>query len=137
MRRSLRYAWNQFRYVPLLSVLTWSRARRFDKRSCALGSAIGFVMRWFPPARWRFDRQVLRVFPDMDRKARAKLGQAMGRAMGQTLFEIYHCAEFKSRQDKFHAEGPGLAALVAARDAGKGALIVSGHLASGRLFAPC
>lgn len=127
MRRPLRYAWNQFRYVPLLSVLTWSRARRFDKRSRALGSAIGFVMRWFPPARWRFDRQVLRVFPDMDRKARAKLGQAMGRAMGQTLFEIYHCAEFQSRQDKFHAEGPGLAALIAARDAGKGALIVSGH----------
>lgn len=127
MQRPFRYAWNQFRYVPLLSVLTWSRARRFDKRSRALGAAIGSVMRWFPPARWRFDRQVLRVFPGMDRKARAKLGQAMGYAMGQTLFEIYHCAEFQSRQDKFHPAGPGLAALVAARDAGKGALIVSGH----------
>ncbi|WP_043699568.1 lysophospholipid acyltransferase family protein [Yoonia vestfoldensis] len=127
MRRPLRYAWNQFRYVPLLSVLTWSRARRFDKRSRALGSAIGFVMRWFPPARWRFDKQVLRVFPAMDRRARATLGQAMGRAMGQTLFEIYHCAEFQSRHDKFHADGPGLTALEAARDAGKGALIVSGH----------
>jgi KDO2-lipid IV(A) lauroyltransferase len=125
--RTIRYAWSQFRYVPLLSVLTLSRLRGFEGRSRALGSAIGGVMRWFPPARWRFDKQVQRVFPAMLRRDRARLGQAMGRAMGQTLFEIYHCAEFQSRQDRFHAVGPGLLALEAARDAGKGALIVSGH----------
>lgn len=127
MQSPFRYFWNHFRYIPLLSVLTVSRARRFEKRSRALGSAVGFVLRWFPPARWRFEREVLRVFPDMPHKKRVQLGHAMGRAMGQTLFEIYHCAEFQARQDKFHAIGPGLAALEAARDAGKGALIVSGH----------
>jgi Kdo2-lipid IVA lauroyltransferase/acyltransferase len=127
MHRPLKSAWNHFRYIPLLSVLAVSRARRFEKRSNALGTAIGFVMRWFPPARWRFDREVLRVFPDMPRKERVQMGRAMGRAMGQTLFEIYHCADFQSRTDRFHPAGPGLAALEAARDAGKGALIVSGH----------
>ncbi|MBQ1203032.1 MAG: lysophospholipid acyltransferase family protein [Loktanella sp.] len=127
MQSPFRSVWHHFRYIPLLSVLTVSRARRFEKRSRALGAAVGAVLRWFPPARWRFEREVLRVFPDMPRKERAQLGQAMGRAMGQTLFEIYHCAEFQARQDKFHAIGPGLAALEAARDARKGALIVSGH----------
>lgn len=127
MQSPFRYFWNHFRYIPLLSVLTVSRARRFEQRSRALGSAVGFVLRWFPPARWRFEREVLRVFPDMPYKKRVQLGHAMGCAMGQTLFEIYHCAEFQARQDKFHAIGPGLAALEAARDAGKGALIVSGH----------
>ncbi|MBQ2260705.1 MAG: lysophospholipid acyltransferase family protein [Loktanella sp.] len=127
LQRSFKSVWNHFRYLPLLSVLTVSRARRFEKRSRALGSAVGFVMRWFPPAQWRFDREVLRVFPQMPRHDRLRLGQAMGRAMGRTLFEIYHCAEFQTRQDKFHASGPGLAALAAARVAGQGAVIVSGH----------
>lgn len=51
----------------------------------------------------------------------------MGRNMGRTLFEIYHCAEFQAQQDKFEVSGPGLAALQAAQTAGKGAIIVSGH----------
>lgn len=125
--RSFKSVWNHFRYIPLLSVLTVSRARRFEKRSHALGAAIGFVMRWFPPARWRFDGEVGRVFPEMLSKDRLHLGRAMGRAMGQTLFEIYHCAEFQTRQDKFHPVGPGLAALADARKKGQGAVIVSGH----------
>jgi lauroyl/myristoyl acyltransferase len=54
-------------------------------------------MRWFPPARSRFDREAKRVFPDMKRKTRAKLGQDMGRHMGRTLFEIYHDAEFQTQ----------------------------------------
>jgi Kdo2-lipid IVA lauroyltransferase/acyltransferase len=92
-----------------------------------LGTAIGAVMRWFPLARRRFDREVLRVFPNMSRGERARLSRDMGRRMGQTLFEIYHCAEFQTRQDKFNVSGPGLAALEEARAAGKGAIIVSGH----------
>ena len=125
--RRLNSWWQHLRYVPLLSALTVSRWRRFEKRSNALGVAIGVVMRWFPPARHRFDREVLRVYPDMPRAQRARLSRNMGRMMGQTLFEIYHCAEFQTRQDRFHVAGPGLAALEAARAAGKGAIIVSGH----------
>jgi KDO2-lipid IV(A) lauroyltransferase len=84
-------------------------------------------MRWFPPARSRFDREAKRVFPDMKRGARAKLGQEMGRQMGRTLFEIYHDAEFQTQHHKFRASGPGLVALKEAQAAGKGAIIASGH----------
>jgi KDO2-lipid IV(A) lauroyltransferase len=84
-------------------------------------------MRWFPPARRRFDREAKRVFPDMPRRARAKLGQDMGRQMGRTLFEVYHDAEFQTQHHKFNVSGPGLAAIKEANAAGKGAIIVSGH----------
>jgi len=93
----------------------------------ALGRAAGGVMRWFPIARRRFDREVLRVFPEMSRRDRNSLRRRMGRNMGQTLFEIYHNAEFRTRLDRFKVSGPGLAAVEAAQAAGKGAIIVSGH----------
>ena len=115
------------RYFPLWSALTMFRWRAFDLRARALGSTFAAVMRWFPPATRRFDRDAKRVFPDMPRKARMRLGQDMGRNMGRTLFEIYHDAEFQTQHHKFRSSGPGLAALKEAQEKGKGAIIVSGH----------
>lgn len=43
---------------------------------------MGFAMRLFPPARLRFDREVLRIFPDMPHAERAVLHREMGRNMG-------------------------------------------------------
>lgn len=127
MSRPIKSLWHHVRYLPLLSALTLTRWRAFEMRSRALGTAIGAVLRWFPPARRRVGREVRRIFPDMPRSERLRLGRDMGRRMGQTLFEIYHCAEFQLRQDKFNVSGPGLATLEEARAAGKGAIIVSGH----------
>jgi KDO2-lipid IV(A) lauroyltransferase len=115
------------RYFPLWSALTAVRWRSFEKRSRGLGTTFAAVMRWFPPAARRFEGEAKRVFPDMSRSTRAKLGQDMGRQMGQTLFEIYHDDEFQTQHHKFQASGPGLEALKAAHEAGKGAIIVSGH----------
>lgn len=115
------------RYFPLWSALTVVRWRSFDLRSRGLGSTFAAVMRWFPPARLRFDREAKRVFPDMKRSDRAKLGQEMGRQMGRTLFEIYHDAEFQTQYQKFRVSGPGLDALTEAQAAGKGVIVVSGH----------
>jgi KDO2-lipid IV(A) lauroyltransferase len=115
------------RYFPLWSALTVIRWRAFDLRSRGLGTTFGAVMRWFPPARHRFDREAKRVFPNMKRSERATLGQNMGRHMGRTLFEIYHDVEFQTQHHKFSGSGPGLDALKEAHAAGKGAIIVSGH----------
>lgn len=108
-------------------MLTVYRWRAFDIRARALGTAIGAVMRWFPPARRRCDREIRRVFPDMPHAARMVLCRDMGRNMGRTLFEIYHADEFQQRPERFQVSGPGLDALVAAQAEGKGAIIVSGH----------
>ena len=119
--------WHHLRYVPLLSALTYSRRRTFDRRARALGSAFSSVMRVVPFTRRRTERELKRIYPDMRAAERARLCQKMGRRMGQTLFEIYHCAEFQSVQSRFTVSGPGLAALEEARAIGKGAIIVSGH----------
>ena len=119
--------WHRAQYVPLWSALSAARLRGLDHRARAFGDMVGFAMRWFPPAIWRFDREVLRIFPDMPRAQRAVLRRDMGRNMGSTLFEILNSAEFQIRQDRFHVSGPGLAALDAARATGKGAIVVSGH----------
>ncbi len=124
---TLKSAWHHIRYLPLWSVLTAVRWRRFDARSRGLGTTFAVGMRWLPPVRLRFDRDARRVFPDMPRKERTALGVEMGRQMGRTLFEIYHDVEFQALTHKFEGEGPGLEALKQAHAAGKGALIVSGH----------
>jgi KDO2-lipid IV(A) lauroyltransferase len=124
---SLKSVLHHVRYFPLWSALTVLRWRAFDLRSRGLGTTFGMIMRWFPPARRRFDREAKRVFPDMKRGSRAELGQEMGKHMGRTLFEIYHDAEFQTQHHKFNASGPGLVALKEAHAAGKGAIIVSGH----------
>lgn len=119
--------WHHLRYVPLLSALTFSRWRGFDAQARALGNFVGGAARWFPISRRRIDHDLVRVFPNMRRAERMKLCHKIGHNMGQTLFEIYHCAEFQTRQDNFSVSGPGLEALEAAHAAGKGAIIVSGH----------
>lgn len=127
MPSSFKSVAHHARYFPLWSALTLVRWRSFELRSRGLGTTFAAVMRWFPPASARFDREAKRVFPDMSRKDRAKLGRDMGRHMGRTLFEIYHDAEFQAHHDKFRVSGPGLDALKEAQAAGKGVIIVSGH----------
>lgn len=119
--------WHHLRYAPLLSALTISRRRSFDARVRAFGNFIGFFARWFPVARRRLDRELLRVVPDMPRPERMRLCQNIGKNMGKTLFEIYNCAEFQQLHNRITTSGPGLGALEAARSQGKGAIIVSGH----------
>ncbi len=63
----------------------------------------------------------------MKRAQRMAICTSMGRNMGKTLFEIYHCAEFQKHPNNFDVSGPGIEALVEARAQGKGAIIVSGH----------
>ncbi|MGB7317193.1 MAG: lysophospholipid acyltransferase family protein [Planktotalea sp.] len=124
---SLKSALHHARYFPLWSALTVIKWRAFEMRSRGLGTTFAAVMRWFPPAGRRFDREARRIFPNMKRGDRARLGQDMGRHMGRTLFEIYHLAEFQTQHHKFRVSGTGLADLKKAQSEGRGAIIVSGH----------
>tara|TARA_B110000259_G_C13943576_1_gene373787 strand:- start:115 stop:990 length:876 start_codon:yes stop_codon:yes gene_type:complete len=119
--------WHHVRYIPLLSALSISRGRAFDRRSRALGVLVGLVVRYFPIARRRVDRELRRVYPDMPRSERMVLCHKMGRNMGRTLFEILHCTEFQTLHERNIVSGPGFATLKQAHAVGKGAIIVSGH----------
>ena len=125
--RTSSYIWQHLRYIPLWSVLTLSRLCSFDARARNLGNVFGWVLRWIPIARRRFDREILRIYPDMDRADRLVLSRKMGQNMGRTLFEIFHNTAFQTRQHRFHITGPGFDVLQKARAEGKGAILVSGH----------
>ncbi len=125
--RSSRYLWQHLRYIPLWTALTWSRWRGFDARARSLGNVFGWTMRWVPLARRRFDREILRIYPDMARAERLALSRKMGQNMGRTLFEVFHNTGFQAGQDKFHLSGPGLAILEQMRAEGRGGILVSGH----------
>ncbi|MDE0970597.1 MAG: lysophospholipid acyltransferase family protein [Octadecabacter sp.] len=125
--RLINSLWHHIRYIPLLSALSISRGRAFDRRCRALGALVGLVVRYFPIARRRVERELRRIYPDMPRDERLQLCRNMGRNMGRTLFEILHCTEFQTLHHRNIVSGPGLAALESAHEAGKGAIIVSGH----------
>ena len=125
--RLINSLWHHIRYIPLLSALSISRGRAFDRRCRALGALVGLVVRYFPIARRRVERELRRIYPDMPRDERLQLCRNMGRNMGRTLFEILHCTEFQILHHRNIVSGPGLATLESAHAAGKGAIIVSGH----------
>jgi KDO2-lipid IV(A) lauroyltransferase len=125
--RFAKNIWQHLRYIPLWSALTSSRWRGFDARARSLGNVFGWTMRWIPIARRRFDREILRIYPDMARADRLNLSRKMGQNMGRTLFEVFHNTQFQQGQSNFHVSGPGLSILEQARAAGKGAILVSGH----------
>lgn len=114
-------------YVPIAAFLGTSRVLPFDIR-CSLASQVtGWAVRWLPPFRSRVDEGLKRVYPNMPQATRRRIAGEVGRNMGRTLTEILHNAEFATKTDRFHANGPGLQALKDAKSLGKGALIVSGH----------
>lgn len=127
LARPAKYIWQHLRYIPLWTVLTYSKWRGFDDRARSLGNVFGWAMSWIPIARRRFDREIRRIYPDMVLAERLSLSRKMGQNMGRTLFEVFHNTEFQERQDRFHISGPGLAVLQKARAEGKGAILVSGH----------
>ncbi len=49
--------WHHIRYIPLLSALSISRGRAFARRSRAFGALVGSVVRYFPIARGRVERE--------------------------------------------------------------------------------
>ena len=125
--RLLKTLWQHVRYIPLLSALTISRGRAFDRRAQAFGGLVGLLVRFFPLARRRVESELRRIYPDMPRRERLDLCRNMGRNMGRTLYEILHCSEFQTLHHRNTVSGPGLAALQKAHAEGKGAIIVSGH----------
>jgi KDO2-lipid IV(A) lauroyltransferase len=125
--RLVKTLWQHVRYIPLLSALTISRGRAFDRRAQAFGGLVGLLVRFFPLARRRVEAELRRVYPDMPRRERLDLCRNMGRNMGRTLYEILHCSEFQTLHHRNTVSGPGLEALQKAHAEGKGAIIVSGH----------
>ncbi|MFM7334614.1 MAG: lysophospholipid acyltransferase family protein [Tabrizicola sp.] len=67
------------------------------------------------------------VWPDRSEAERAAIAQDSLDNAGRTLIENYSTRAFLARARKIEPEGPGYAALIAAREAGRPVILVSGH----------
>lgn len=67
------------------------------------------------------------IFPDMPESQVRHMLRAVPDNVGRTVIELYSGAEFTDRLHTAPIHGPGLAALEAARDAGRPVVLVTGH----------
>jgi Kdo2-lipid IVA lauroyltransferase/acyltransferase len=67
------------------------------------------------------------IWPDRPEAERAAIAQASLDNAGRTLIENYSTRDFLARARAILPEGPGYAALIAAREAGRPVILVSGH----------
>ena len=127
MRRRSSNIWYLLTYLPVAAILGVSRLMPFDARVRLAGAMTGFAVRYLPAFRRRVDEGLTRVYPEMPVAQRSSIAGQVGRNMGRTLAEILHNRDFAKLTDRFSATGPGIEALRAAQDAGKGAIIISAH----------
>lgn len=116
----------------------WGLARlSYERRIPAAGLAMRALARAMPRLRARVAENLARVFPEMEAQRRAAVSRAMFDNFGRTFAENFSPAEFMARMARLQPEGPGLAALEAARAEGRPAILVSGHFGNHQAARAC
>lgn len=67
------------------------------------------------------------IWPKMASEERHAIAAQVADNVGRTLIENYSNKDFMARMAKIDPVGPGMAALIAARDKGQPAILVTGH----------
>jgi KDO2-lipid IV(A) lauroyltransferase len=78
--------------------------------------------------RRRIRDNLAHVMPDLPKDEVDRLLREVPANIGRTIAELYSPEEIRERVKDEPFQGPGVAALTQARDAGRGALIVTGHI---------
>lgn len=77
-------------------------------------------------------RRILRnlnlIVPDMPQAEKDRIAKAVPNNIGRTLTELFFAEAFLKTIQGTPVRGPGLDALIAARDAGRPVILVSGHI---------
>jgi len=114
-------------FAPIWLVLVVFRVVPLKARSNMIGWITANVAGRLPNIRKRVDGNLRLAFPEMDKPERAKIHRAMAANVGRTLSEILYNREFRHHTHRCDISGPGLDVLKSCKQAGKGAIIVSGH----------
>lgn len=68
------------------------------------------------------------IFPDMPEAEKTRLARAVPEQLGRTVAELFSPQDMAVIATRTPVSGPGLAALDAAKDAGRPIILVSGHI---------
>lgn len=114
-------------YLPQAALLALAGALPCRARlwlgSAFLRTAVALV----PDLRNRVENNLRLIFPDMDAAERRRIRFAMADSFGRTLIETMTAADYQRRGAWSEPGGPGWEPFLAARAAGRGTLLVSGH----------
>ena len=75
----------------------------------------------------RVEDNLAKIMPDLPKSEVARLKSRVTNMAGRTLMEVYSGAEFKAHVAHSPIRGAGLEAILQARAAGQGVILVSGH----------
>lgn len=114
-------------YLPQAALLGIARALPPRARLAFASAFARALIGVLPKMRGRVESNLKLIFPEMSPAERLRIRSGMADSFGRTMIEVMTRAEFQRRADWTGPEGPGWEALLAARAAGKGALLVSGH----------
>ena len=93
--------------------------------------AAGLTSRFIAPlAGWRrrIRDNLVRIFPDLSQEEIKRLEREVPANVGRALIEIYSPGELVERVKDEELTGPGVAALEKAKNEGRPALLVTGHI---------
>ncbi|RFP88361.1 lauroyl acyltransferase [Rhodobacteraceae bacterium 63075] len=93
-----------------------------------VGALVSKVLAPLAGWRGRIRENLSHVLPELPEREVKRLCRSVPDNAGRTLIEIYSGEAFKSRAAKAPISGPGLAALEAAREAGRPVILVTGHM---------
>lgn len=118
---------NRLAYLPQAALLGLARALPYRARlgfaSAFLRAAVAVV----PNLRNRVENNLRLIFPQMTADERRRIRFAMADSFGRTFIEGVTVEAFQRRAAWTEPAGPGWEPFLAARAAGRGALLVSGH----------
>lgn len=99
----------------------------YAQRLALVGWAMRRVVAPLAGYRGRALANLAHVFPQMPLAERRRIAAGVAENVGRTLIENYSGTEFTGRMAQLPLQGPGVAALEAARAAGQPVILVTGH----------
>lgn len=114
-------------YLGLRAVLGLPRLLPYTTRIATIGWLTSAVVAPIAGYRKRVRNNLLKVFPDMPPAEVARLEREVPNNAGRVLAELFSSDDFVRHLGKLDLKGPGVEALLKARDAGRPIIGVSGH----------
>lgn len=114
-------------WLPQAALLGLARALPVRPRLALASWLARAAVATIPSLGARVEGNLRLVFPTMDAAERRRVRDGMADSFGRTMIEVMTRRDFQRRRDWTGPSGPGWDALRAARAAGKGAFLVSGH----------
>ncbi|SHG85204.1 lysophospholipid acyltransferase family protein [Cognatishimia maritima] len=117
-------------FAVIRTILRIIHAMPYERRIPALGWVMQRVIAPLAGYNRRVADNLKLVAPEIDAAERARLVGRTANNVGRTLAELFSPVDFKARARHVPLEGPGVAALEAAKAAGQPIIFVSGHFAN-------